>query len=333
MMVIGMSLACLAACSGGSGQQQVCSDRNLNVGFYAYFEPVSFSADPVQDSSGFDTHMGYEADLLTALEAMNDVELKLSRKAVPEWDGIWLRSADPEYDLIGGGITVLDSRTMDSSENKVVSFTTGHVTFRQSLLVRAEDADRLSSHDKLTSDVLIGALRDTTGEARLLVLTGLVNEDGVLAPGVRFDTPGGPVVADGTASYFITAAGESDNLADRQRLYPPSDDMPQVIYLGDDMGEVELLDALADGRIDGVARGEIGNRDASAASNGKFAVTALDAVSEHGGFTVDANDEALASCLNERIDWLTDNRNIGYAEWLEDPSVFMVRARMWNEDA
>ena len=326
IVVMVMSIAYLAACSVGDGEEWACSDRTLNVGFYAYFEPVSFSADPEQGSSEFNTHRGYESDLLTALEAMNDAGLKFSRKAVPDWEDIWLLSATPEFDLIGGGITALDSRTMDSSGSKVVTFTTGHIAFRQSLLVRVEDAERLSSHDKLTSDVVIGALRGTTGEARLLQLTGLVNNGGTLAAGVRFDTPRGPVTTDGSASYFITAAGDSGNLENRQRLYPPSDDTPQVIYLGDDMGEAELLDALADGRIDAVARGEIGNLDASAVSNGQFVVTALDAATEHGGFTVDAKDADLAGCLNERIDWLTDNRNIGYREWLQDPTVFMQRA-------
>ena len=326
-------MAWLSACSGGSGQGQVCSDRTLNVGFYAFFAPVSHSADADPASDGFNTHLGYESDLLTAVEAMKGAELTFSRRGIAEWDGIWLKSAGSEHDLIGGGITILDSRTRDSSGNKVVNFTSGHISFRQSLLVRTEDAERLASHSDLTGDVRVGALAATTGEFRLLELTGLVDKDGVLASGVRVETPQGAVVADGSSGYFITAAGESENLAERQRLYPPSDDMPQVVYLGDEAGEVELLEALADGTIDALARGEIGNRDASSVSDGRFVVTALDDAAEHGGFTLGVEDEALASCLNERMNWLTDNRNIGYAEWLEDPSVFMQRARMWKEGA
>ena len=329
MMVVAMSLAYLAACSDGAGQEQACSGRTLNLGFYAFFAPVSYSADPGLDSDGFNTHLGYESDLLTAIEAMKGGKLAFTRTGIAEWDGIWLLSAAPGYDLIGGGITVLDSRTMDSSGSKVVTFTSGHIVFRQSLLVRAEDAERLAAYGDLTAGVRVGALADTTGEARLLQLTGLVNGDGVLAPGVRVHTPQGAVVADGSSSYFITAAGESENLVGRTHLYPPSEDMPQVVYLGDESGEQELLDALSGGTIDALARGEIGNRDASGVANNRLVVTALDQAVEVGGFTLDANDEALASCLNERIDWLTDNRNIGYAEWLVNPSVFMERARMW----
>ena len=331
MVMVAMSLACLAACSAGDGEERACSDRTLNVGFYAYFAPVSYSADADPGSEGFNTHLGYEADLLTALEAMEGPGLSFSRRGIALWDDIWLLSETEEYDIIGGGITILDSRTMDSSGNAVVSFTIGHITFRQSLLVRAGDADRLARHGDLTADVRVGALANTTGEARLLQLTGLVKGGGVLVPGVRVDTPQGTVAADGSSGYFITAAGESENLVGRTHLYPPSGNMPQVVYLGDESGEQELLDALADGTIDALARGEIGNRDASSVSNGQFVVTALDDAVELGGFTVSADDEALASCLDERVNWLTDNRGIGYAEWLENPSVFMDRARMWNE--
>ena len=320
----------LAACSGESLEEQVCSDRLLNVGFYAYFAPVSHSADPNPGSLGFNTHLGYESDLLTALEAMPGGNLAFSRSGIAEWDGIWLRSGAPEYDLIGGGITILDSRTKDPSGNKVVSFTSGHIAFRQSLLVRSEDAGRWSSHAKLTSKVRVGALAGTTGESRLLELTGLVDADGVLVPGVRVETENGTVVADGTSGYFITAAGASGNLQARKRLHPPSESMPQVVYLGEDAGERDLLAALESGAIDALARGAVGNSDAAQASNGTLAVTALDNAVEYGGFTYSVGDTELGSCLDERINWLTDNRRIGYPEWLENPSVFMQRARRWE---
>ena len=94
----------------------------------------------------------------------------------------------------------------------MVGFTSGHITFRQSLLVRVADQQRLAAYEDLTNDVRVGVLADTTGEARLLQLTGLVDENGVLAAGVRVETPGGEVVADGSPSYVITAAGESAGL-------------------------------------------------------------------------------------------------------------------------
>ena len=282
-----------------------CTDRVLNVGFYAFFAPVSSSEDPNPDAAGFNTHVGYEADLLTALEAMDGAGLSFSRRGIDIWPNIWLLSAGAEYDIVGGGITILDSRTRDEMGNQVVSFTSGHIAFRQSLLVRSEDGMRWGSHGDLTSEVRVGALASTTGEARL-------------------------VVADGSADYFITAAGASPNLEGRRHLYPPVNTMPQVVYLGDETGEIELLNALASGRIDALARGEIGNRDAVHASGGAFVVTALDAAVEYGGFTLAAEDADLATCIDDKINYLTDDQRIGYGEWRQDPLIFMTRARMWK---
>ena len=305
----------------------------LKVGFYAFFAPVSYSAGDDPRAAEFNTHLGYEADLLTAVEALEGAGLSFSRHGIAAWHDIWLQSARPQYDIVGGGITILDARTRDAEGRKAVIFTSGHIAFRQSLLVRAADAERLAGYDDLSSNVRVGVLAGTTGEFRLLALTGLVDAAGVFVAGTRLDTPRGTVVADGSADYVVTAAGESPRLAGRQRLYSPSAAMPQVVYLGDVAGEVELLEALRAGSIDAVARGTIGNTDAAHHSGGAFVVTAVDPAAEYGGFTVAAEDAALVACLNEKIDWLTDDRRIGFAEWREEPMVFMQRATMWNQGA
>ena len=214
----------------------------------------------------------------------------------------------------------------------MVAFTSGHITFSQSMLVRAEDADRLASYADLNSEVVIGALAGTTGEARFLVLAGIANDDGVLAAGVRVETPGGTTTADGTDAFFINAAGASAGVEDRSYLHPGSESMPQVIYLGDDGGEAELIAALAEGSIDGVAGALIGNTAAADASARALVVTALDTgTDERGGFAVAAGNTDLLRCLNTRIGWLTDNNRIGYPEWHTDPTIFMTRAPLWNE--
>ena len=332
-MLCGVMVISLAACSSDAASPEPCIDgtRVLNVGFYAFFTPVSYSADDDPNSEAFNSHVGYEADLLTALEAMKDTELSFSRRGIALWDDIWLQSAGPEYDIVGGGITILDSRRRDAAGKQMVLFTSGHIAFRQSLLVRAEDSERLASYADLTGDVRVGALAGTTGEFRLLEIVGLVGADGVLSPGARVDTPRGTVVADGSRDYVITSANESASLAGRHIMRPPSESMPQIVYLGSETGETDLLEALADGAIDAVARGEIGNRDAAHASDGSFTIGALDDKVEYGGFTLALEDEALASCLDDKISYLTNSLSIGYAEWLQDPSVFMRRARMWND--
>ena len=305
--------------------------RVLKVGFYAFFRPISYGASEDPKSAAFNEHRGYEADLLSALEAMKGAGLSFSRQGVAQWKNIWLSPAGSEYDVVGGGITILDSRTRDAGGRKAVVFTSGHVAFRQSLLVRAKDAGRFASHRNL-GGARVGALAGTTGEARLLQLTGLADASGVLSAGVRVQTPRGTAVADGSARYVITSGKASPSLAGRTSLAPPSGAMPKVVYLGSESGESELLSALREGRVDAVARGEIGNRDAARASGGAFVVTALDPAAEYGGFSLSAKDANLAACLDEKINWLTDNRRIGYGEWRADSSVFMRRARTWKGD-
>jgi len=306
-----------------------CGDARLTVAFYAYYPPVSYSADEDPNSPGFSRHMGYEADLLNALEAMPGAGLSFVRRPIADWPGIWLLPATSGFDMAGGGITILESRTRDEAGAPAVAFTSGHITFRQSLLVRREDAARLSSYDALTSAVRVGVLPGTTGEARLLRLTGIVDGSGVLRAGTRVETPAGTVVADGTGAYTITAAMASPVLEGRTRLHPPSGDMPEVVYLGRESGDAELFDALRDGRIDAVASGEIRGGEAVHTSGGAFAVAARDSLAEFGGFTLDAEDRDLLACIDARIDWLTDERRTGFAEWLADPSVFRQRAALW----
>ena len=331
-ILLATALLCLAGCAGQANPTACVTDGEmLGYGFYAFFAPMSFSADEDPSSEGFNIHMGYEADILTALETMEGAELAFERKPIAEWDDIWLKPSGPDYDVVGGGITILESRTLDAAGETAVMFTSGHASFRQSLLVRAADAGRLATHAALNGDVRVGALAGTTGEARLLELTGLVNDEGVLLAGVRIETPNGALTADGSADYVITSSQETTNLQGRALLHPSDDTKPQIVYLGDELGESELLAALADGSIDAIARGEIGNQDAAAARGGAFAVTALDPQVEYGGFALAAEDAELAACIDDKVNWLTDSRQIGYGEWLADASVFMQRARLWNE--
>ena len=325
---LGIGLCCgLAAVSPLAGDSACApSGGVLRLGFYAHFEPVSYSADPEPASPDFDEHRGYEADLLSALEAMAGANLSFSRHGIAAWDGIWLLPAGPRYDLVGGGITILESRTRDATGEAAIVFTAGHIEFRQSLLVRAADAQRLARHEDLTEADRVGVLAGTTGEARLLELTGIADASGVLAAGTRVETEAGAVVADGSGEYFITAAGAAPGLAGRRQVRPVAATMPQVVYLAD---EAALIEALANGRIDAVGRGETGNRTAAGAHAGAFAVTALDPQAETGGFALAAADAALAACIDRHVSWLTDNGRIGYREWYDDPTVFMQRAGQW----
>lgn len=323
--------------NGGAGLTP-CADRVLSVGFYADFVPVSYSRDNLApaDTEAYNDHRGYDADLLTALEALDAAGLAFSRRGIPPvetpagrtfpYNGIWLLAAEPDYDLISGGITIRDDRTRDPAGRRVVAFTSGHVAFRQSLLVRSADAHRIAEHGDLGPDDVVSVHRGTTGEERLLQLLGIVDESGILLPGTQVVTPAGTLAADGSAAYRISAAMASPALAERQRLIPPAP-LPRVaVHASED----RQLGALSSGDVTAVARGEIGNRDAAADSDGAFAVTALDPRAEYGGFAVDAGAVELLACLDDAIGRLTDDGRIGYREWAANPMVFLERAEALN---
>lgn len=330
----GVAALGLSACSDVVKTSYACTNgAPLTLGFYAYFEPISYSLQEDPESMAFNDQGGYEADLITALEAVEGAKLSFNRRGIRDWPGIWLLSSQPGYDVVSGGITILDERTKDAQGQPAVAFTRGHVAFRQSLLVRKGEVERFDSYDKLTSDARVGALAGTTGEARLLQLVELADENGVLARGVRVETPGGTVTADGTDAYVVTASDASPALEGRTLLLPPDDARPRVVYLGYERGEAELLDALRNGAVDAVARGEIGNSQAAYTSAEAFAISVLDSLVEYGGFTVDADDTELLGCLDDFLDWLTDGRQIGFPEWQADPMVFLRRAREWSPDS
>ena len=54
---------------------------------------------------------------------------------------------------------------------------------------------------------------------------------------------------------------------------------------------------------------------------------------EYGGFTLAVEAAELAACIDEKINYLTDGGRIGYGEWVEDASVFINRAQIWNDGA
>lgn len=323
----------LAACSGGGGGAvEPCADRPLRLGFYARFPPVSASADPDPASPGFNVQTGYEGDLMTALEAMEGAGIAFERRGIPTWEGIWLRAAGDGFDVIGGGITILDSRRRDASGAEAITFTRGHVAFPQSLLARAEDAARYDGYGSLTSADRVGAFAGATGETRMLRLTGLAGEGGALVAGARVVTPAGEFEADGSDRWYITAGGASPEFAGRTRLLPPSGELPEVVYVTDAGGvpEERLVALLLAGGIDLASMSEVSAIGYARDSGGALAVAAVEEERPLGGLALAIGDAALARCLSDRIDDLTDGRRIGFAQWADDPSVFMERARRWN---
>ena len=84
--------------------------------------------------------------MLSALEAVEGANLSFSRRGIGTSNGIWLLPSGQRYDIVGGGIAILESRTRVAAGETAIVLTSGHIAFRKSLLARAEDAERIARH-------------------------------------------------------------------------------------------------------------------------------------------------------------------------------------------
>lgn len=331
--VADQSGACPAArdlISGIAKQTDPKAFQGVNYGFYTDFHPLSYASTQDSADPAFNQPVGYEPDLVAAVDTFAGKSMSFNPKGIGNpFSGIWLKSAQDEYDMVGGGITALTQRTFDESGAEAIRFGVGHVGFRQSLLV--SESSEITRHSDLTSDHRVGVLRGTTGEARMLVLTGITSADGVVRAGTQVTLEDGSVIVAGAAGtpeeLRVSAAASSDAVATRVRLTPATANDPQVVYLA---SEDALLGAVVDGSIDAVARGEIGNSLAASEMPG-LQVTAIDtSATERGAFSYPATPagDELRGAVNAVVNCLTDGGRLGILEWLQsDGSVFRDRAR------
>ena len=169
----------------------------------------------------------------------------------------------------------------------MVRFGGGHISFSQSLLVRA--ASTIERHDDLTSEHRVGTYRGTTGEKRLLELTGIIDTSGFIRAGTRV------LLADGT----LLTAGTPDSES-----------------------------ALLEGAVDALAGDEFGNRVTARDTPG-LRVTAIAESNERGAFSYPDTPvgNALRATMNTAIICLTANGTIGFAEWFDSGgTIFAQRA-------
>ena len=202
----------------------------LRFGFYAHFWPVSYSADQHPASPGFDDHRGYEADLLTALEAMEGANLSFTPARHSGLGRHLAASVRVRVRHRGGAASRYWNRAPAMrAVGSAIVFTAGHIGFRQSLLVRAADAERLARHHDLTGADRVGVLAGTTGEARLLELTGIAAAG--RGAGRRHARGNGRRGWWSRTAVPITSSvrpARHRGLGDRRRLQPVDEGRPRV---------------------------------------------------------------------------------------------------------
>ncbi len=303
--------------------------RRVTYGFYTDFNPLSYAATQDQSDPAFNRPLGYEPSLVAAVETFAGGRLSVSPVGIGNpFAGIWLKAADTGYDLVGGGVAPLDRRTRDGAGRQVIRFGVGHLEFRQSLLVRTGSA--IERHGDLTAGHTVGVLRGTTGESRLLALTGITDAQGVIGAGARIELADGAEVTIGATgggrAFRIAGAGQPDAIAGRVRLRPAGGDRPEVIYFN---SEAEQVEAVLAGVVDAIARGEVGNLMAARERSG-LRVTAFDDTGrEPVAFSYPAtpDGDALRGAVDGVIRCLTDDGAGSFAEWLaSDGTLFAQRA-------
>jgi hypothetical protein len=313
--------------------------KEYQVAFYSDFEPISYSENRDPASPQFHNSQGYEVDLLKAIEAIPGSEMTFIFHGVKVWDNIWLMPyLEARIDIAMGGITREERRTLNDDGKKVVDVTNKTLTFKQSLLMNAEDGLKIKTHDDLTCAYVVGAVRGTTGEYRFLAQANMINniDEGLIQKGVTVVMDNKEFMSsDGSLSIY------DPKVINRSRLIPPDCSLPLVKYF---VAEDSMIPALEDGFIDAIARGYIGNKLIADRSNGQLVVNAIyslecprqESISckkkEEAVMFVKLDDQALLQRLNKYIDYLTDNGRIEYEDWRNNPSIFLERAKQFHNE-
>jgi ABC-type amino acid transport substrate-binding protein len=102
-------------------------------------------------------------------------------------------------------------------------------------------------------------------------------------------------------------------------------DLPMTIFV-QYASESELLPALLNHKIDGIARGEIGNQYQASVDNNLITI-AKKKCNEGFAFGVDKSNSSLVLHLNQAIHDITTNGAITYDDWLNNHAVFSHRAK------
>lgn len=123
-----------------AGKLTVCTD--------APYEPFEY-----QDENGVWT--GFDMDIMTKIAEANKLALNVSVQA---FDGILLKLAAKECDVVASSVTITEERAQS------VDFSTGYFDSYQSLLVRNEDKDKLTTLESLNGKT-IAVQTGTTGES------------------------------------------------------------------------------------------------------------------------------------------------------------------------
>ncbi len=130
-----------------AAELELISEGTLSVCTDAPYPPFEFEEDG--------EFTGFDMDILRAVA--ENLELELEVSVVP-FDGIWLKPAAGDCDLVGSAMTITPERAEQAL------FTDPYFDAAQSLMIRVEDEGELAALEDLDG-ATIGVQTGTTGEA------------------------------------------------------------------------------------------------------------------------------------------------------------------------
>ena len=153
----------------------------------------------------------------------------------------------------------------------------------------------------------------------------------MLTAGVQIHVPDGVIVADGSDDYRIISGHTSEVLKDRTLIVPPGDG-PHIRVLPVGLNRIEVGRLLLAGFFDVLVRSEVGSLYTVSQVPGLAIAAVGQDTGGRLGFTVDVDEQEFLACLNEAVDYLTDDLRISVSDWLAPPDILAERATAWSRD-
>ena len=187
---------------------------------------------------------------------------------------------------------------------------------------------RLPSRAYTTCDVSAGGMSPTAArvqeDTEFSMITTLFNQSLLVR---KQDFTSGHIVSYASFKNTQMKIGVVPGTTGEKYAYARAkeNDLPTSIFV-QYASEADLLPALLSHKIDGIARGEVGN-DYQASLHNNLVTIARKKCNEGFAFAVDKYNRGLTSHLNQAIRELTNNGAITYDDWIQDRAIFSRRAK------
>jgi ABC-type amino acid transport substrate-binding protein len=298
-------------------------NKTLKVGFYSNRAPISASKSLDAEDWKFNEPVGYEADILKAVQSMPNSQFEFEFVGIESDENIWLRSKD-EFDLVCGGIVIDKEKEIDAENNRVVQFTEGHLHLRQSLLVKKKNRKKFNSLKSFDAKNSIGVVAKSRSERKLLEELGYLNKNGELVAGVTLTNKGNKKL---TIKKPIKLTHKK--FRNRVQLSWPDNNLP-IIKFG--QNEDDLSTEVINKKVDAFVWNEVENSRLEKKSKNALKISGVfpkeinSLQVDRVGCTVNSDNEELLNEINTAIKKVTGYGTANFEIWRKNPNIFVENA-------